>query len=106
MHDIVQIGSSTTIVYLDLQADSSQNSQKIFQKLSRMKTSLFEIDWSNFIVRKGSLIKHGKFSARDCFPKSRPSYFRFARFVTSALYYLRAWHRLVGRLLRNSSGFL
>ena len=28
------------------------------------------------------------------FPKSRPSYFRFARFNTSALYYLRAWHRL------------
>ena len=24
-------------------------------KLSRMKTSLFEIDWSNFIVRKGCL---------------------------------------------------
>ena len=29
------------------------------------------------------------------FPKSRASYFRFARFNTSALYYLRAWHRLV-----------
>ena len=28
------------------------------------------------------------------FPKSRPSYFRFARFNTSALCYLRAWHRL------------
>ena len=28
------------------------------------------------------------------FPKSRASYFRFARFNTSALYYLRAWHRL------------
>ena len=30
------------------------------------------------------------------FPKSRASYFRFARFNTSALYYLRAWHRLYG----------
>ena len=30
------------------------------------------------------------------FPKSRASYFRFARFNTSALYYLRAWHRLAG----------
>ena len=29
------------------------------------------------------------------FPKSRASYFRSARFNTSALYYLRAWHRLV-----------
>ena len=28
------------------------------------------------------------------FPKSRVSYFRFARFNTSALCYLRAWHRL------------
>ena len=26
--------------------------------------------------------------------KSRASYFRFARFNTSPLYYLRAWHRL------------
>ena len=29
------------------------------------------------------------------FPKSCPSYFRFARFNTFALYYLRAWHRLL-----------
>ena len=28
------------------------------------------------------------------FPKSRSSYFRSARFNTSPLYYLRAWHRL------------
>ena len=28
------------------------------------------------------------------FPKSRASYFRFARFNTSPLYYLRAWHWL------------
>ena len=28
------------------------------------------------------------------FPKSCPSYFRFARFNTFPLYYLRAWHRL------------
>ena len=28
------------------------------------------------------------------FPKSRASYFRSARFNTSPLYYLRAWHRL------------
>jgi len=33
-------------------------------------------------------------SATAPFPKSRASYFRFARFNTSALYYLRAWHRL------------
>ena len=30
------------------------------------------------------------------FPKSPASYFRFARFNTSALCYLRAWHGLVG----------
>ena len=28
------------------------------------------------------------------FPKSRASSFRSARFITSSLYYLRAWHRL------------
>ena len=32
------------------------------------------------------------------FPKSRASYFRFARFNTPALYYLRAWHRLIFRV--------
>ena len=35
-----------------------------------------------------------KVAASAPFPKSRTSYFRFARFNTSALYYLRAWHRL------------
>ena len=34
-------------------------------------------------------------AATTPFPKSRASYFRFARFNTSPLYYLRAWHRLV-----------
>ena len=29
------------------------------------------------------------------FPKSRASYFRFARFNTFPIYYLRAWHRLI-----------
>ena len=38
------------------------------------------------------------------FPKSRASYFRFARFNTSALYYLRAWHRLA-RLLLHLANF-
>ena len=36
------------------------------------------------------------------FAKSRASYFRFARF-TSALYYLRAWHRLNFPLFCSSS---
>ena len=31
---------------------------------------------------------------KSCASKSRTSYFRFARFNTSSLYYLRAWHRL------------
>ena len=34
-------------------------------------------------------------AATASFLKSRPSYFRFARFNTFPLYYLRAWHRLV-----------
>ena len=33
-------------------------------------------------------------SAIAPFPKSCPSYFRFARFNMFPLYYLRAWHRL------------
>ena len=39
------------------------------------------------------------FSKKKCdpFPKSRASYFRFACFNTSALYYLRTWHRLASR---------
>ena len=39
------------------------------------------------------------FSKKKCEKRAgageRASYFRFARFNTSALYYLRAWHRLV-----------
>ena len=35
---------------------------------------------------------------RTPFPKSRASYFRFAHFNTSALYYPRAWHRLIRTL--------
>ena len=35
-------------------------------------------------------------AATTPFPKSRASYFHFARFNTSPLYYLRAWHRLAG----------
>ena len=33
-------------------------------------------------------------AAAVSFPKSCASYFRFARFNTFPLYYLRAWHRL------------
>ena len=35
-----------------------------------------------------------KIVVKSCPSKSRASYFRFARFNTSSLYYLRAWHRL------------
>ena len=37
--------------------------------------------------------------ALERFPKSCASYFRFARFNTFALYYLRAWHRLAYSIL-------
>ena len=36
----------------------------------------------------------GRDSATTPFPKSGASYFRFARFNTFPLYYMRAWHRL------------
>ena len=54
------------------------------------------------IVVKSRSVKRNAKNARGLgrdttpFPKSRAAYFRFrfARFNTSALYYLRAWHRL------------
>ena len=39
------------------------------------------------------------------FPKSRASYFRFARFNTFPLHYLRAWHRLIERTLFSHDEF-
>ena len=45
--------------------------------------------------RAGAGERQGIFlAATSPFPKLRPSYFRFGRFNTSALYYLRTWHRL------------
>ena len=46
-------------------------------------------DWSIVTVNISPIF----LAATAPFPKS--SYFRFARFNTSALYYLRAWHRLI-----------
>ena len=46
------------------------------------------------IVVKSRSVKRNAKNATAPFSKSRASYFRFARFNTSALYYLRAWHRL------------
>ena len=37
---------------------------------------------------------HGSWGETAPFPKSRASYFRFARFNTTALKYLRAWNWL------------
>ena len=37
------------------------------------------------------------------FPKSCASYFRFARFNTFPLYYLRAWHRLEADMTKINS---
>ena len=50
------------------------------------------------VVESRSVIRNAKNArglGRDApFPKSCASYFRFARFNTFPLYYLRAWHRL------------
>ena len=49
--------------------------------------------------RAGAGKRHPIFPAATApFHKSRASYFRSARFNTSALYYLRAWHRLHARM--------
>ena len=46
------------------------------------------------VVESRSVIRNAKNAATAPFPKSCASYFRFARFNTFPLYYLRAWHRL------------
>ena len=49
------------------------------------------------MVESRSVIRNAKNArglGRDPFPESCPSYFRFARFNTFPLYYLRTWHRL------------
>ena len=59
-------------------------------------------------ILTGSLSLSPIFSAATApFPKSRsrPFYFRFTRFNTSPLYYLRAWHRLQDRLSTGSNSF-
>ena len=43
---------------------------------------------------KSPSVKRNAKTCRATFPKSRTSYFRFARFNLSSLYYLRAWHWL------------
>ena len=61
---------------------------------------------SEMVVESRSVIRNAK-NARGLgtpaatapFPKSCGSYFRFARFNTFPLYYLRAWHRLGVTLL-------
>ena len=45
-------------------------------------------------VKRNAKNARGLGRDRAAVPKTRASYFRFARFNTSALYYLRAWHRL------------
>ena len=52
-----------------------------------------------------SVIRNAKNAPPPPFAKSCASYFRFARFNTFPLYYLRVWHRLACSLLdRRSKG--
>ena len=69
--------------------------------LSSLHFSLFS--WTLLSIACSRLRDGGgkSFSNKKCqtratapFPKSCASYFRFARFNTFQLYYLRAWHRL------------
>ena len=53
----------------------------------------YPVPGSEMVVESRSVIRNAK-NAPAPFPKSCPSYFRFARFNTFPLYYLRAWHRL------------
>ena len=45
-------------------------------------------------MKSRSVKRNAKNARKTPFQKSRASYFRFACFNTSPLYYLRAWHRL------------
>ena len=60
-------------------------------------------DWGSMACSRLQDIGEKSFSKKKCEklaragerqPKSRASYFRFARFNSSPLYYLRAWHKL------------
>ena len=55
--------------------------------------------FSNKKCEKRAGAGEGQGGATAPFPKSCASYFRFARFNTFPLYYLRAWHRLVKKYL-------
>ena len=50
--------------------------------------------FSNIIRNAKNAQGLGRDSVTAPFPKSGASYFRFARFNTFPLYYMRAWHRL------------
>ena len=58
----------------------------------RRLCSLFQAPRKSFSKKKMQKKRGG--CATIPFPKSRASYFHFARFNTFPLYYLRAWHRL------------
>ena len=92
-------------------ASGMQFQTAILGKYENLKTSLFAYGTRRYVmaspraacsrlrdsVKSRSVKRNAKNArglGRDPFPKSRASYFRFARFNTSALYYLRAWHRL------------
>ena len=63
----------------------------------RLDFSLFQDPryWRK-VVQQKEMLSPIFLAATAFFPKSRASCFCFARFNTSALYYLRAWHRLAG----------
>ena len=56
----------------------------------------YPVPGSEIVVKSRSVKRNAKNAATAPLPKSRPSYFPFARFNTSALYYLRAWVRGCG----------
>ena len=65
------------------------NDDKVINKLACSR--LRDGGGKSFSTRNA---KNARGLGTDPFPKSCPSYFRFARFNTFPLYYLRAWHRL------------
>ena len=54
-------------------------------------------------VKRNAKNARGLGRDRAPFPKSCASYFRFARFNTFPLYYLRAWHRLEADMTKINS---
>ena len=93
-------------VRLDRNSKSAWRQSVLIFLRQTLHWKLWPVPGSEIVVKSRSVKRNGKtrITVPALFPKSRASYFRFAGFNMSALYYLRAWHRLWK--LRRAATFL